>query len=156
LAAGAVLGIATLAVGQGTAAAAAPERFEIRDVQSGTDPADTTCAFPVDYSQVEYGFVDVFTDQNDAFVKAIAHLSLDVTINANGHTLVERDTFTRTFYADGPMKDVGLTVHIKGPGGVVMLDAGQIVYSDTDETVSYMHGAHPQLLGASFCAELGR
>ena len=53
------------------------------------------------------------------------------------------------------MRDTGLTVHIHGPGGgLVMRDAGQIVYSDTDETVSYVRGPHPQLFGAGFCAAL--
>lgn len=54
------------------------------------------------------------------------------------------------------MRDAGLTVHIQGPGGIVMRDAGQIIYSDTDETVADVHGPHPQLFGASFCAVLTR
>jgi hypothetical protein len=97
----------------------------------------------------------VFSDAEGDFVKAIAHIDLDVTISANGKTLVERDTFTRTFYADDTMRDTGLTVHIQGPGGLVMRDAGQIVYSDAAaETVAYVHGPHPQLFGASFCDAL--
>jgi hypothetical protein len=87
-------------------------------------------------------------------VKAMVHINYDATISANGRTLVERDTFTRTFYADGTMRDTGSTVHIQGPGGVVMRDAGQIVYSDSNETVSYVHGPHPQLSGESFCQAL--
>jgi hypothetical protein len=87
-------------------------------------------------------------------VKNIVHIDYDATISANGKTLVERDTFTRTFYADDTMRDAGLTVHIQGPGGLVMRDAGQIVYSDTDETVAYVRGPHPQLFGASFCDAL--
>jgi hypothetical protein len=36
----------------------------------------------------------------------------------------------------------------------VMRDAGQIVYSDSNETVSYVRGPHPQLSGESFCQAL--
>jgi hypothetical protein len=36
-------------------------------------------------------------------VKNIVHIDYDATISANGKTLVERDTFTRTFYADDTM-----------------------------------------------------
>lgn len=33
-----------------------------------------------------------------------------------------------------PLRDVGLTVHIQGAGGLVVRDAGQIVYRDSNET----------------------
>ena len=146
---------AILAVSLASPAVATPPEhgtFIIPD--EGTDPAGTTCAFPVHFSQVERGDFRVFIDGAGNFVKAIVHIDYDATISANGKTLVERDTFTRTFYADDTMRDTGLTVHIQGPGGIVMRDAGQIVYSDTNETVAYVHGPHPQLFGASFCDAL--
>ena len=96
----------------------------------------------------------MFSDGDGHFVKALVHIDYDATISANGKTLVERDTFTRTFYADGTMRDAGLTVHIQGPGGIVLRDAGQVVYRDINETVAYVHGPHPQLFGASFCQAL--
>jgi hypothetical protein len=136
------------------AAATPPEHGTFTIADEGTDPAGTTCAFPVDFSQVERFDFSQFFDRDGNFVKAIVHIDFDVTISANGKTLVERDTFTRTFYADDTMRDTGLTVHIQGPGGLVMRDAGQIVYSDLDETVAYVHGPHPQLFGASFCDAL--
>jgi hypothetical protein len=144
-----ILGFAAPAV------AVTPDRSSFSFSETGTDPAGTTCSFAVDFSQTEYGFFETFVDQNGDFVKAIVHINYDATISANGHTLVEQDMLTRTIYADGTMRDTGLTVHIQGPGGVVMRDAGLIAYSDTSETLAYVRGPHPQLLGASFCAALG-
>jgi hypothetical protein len=137
------------------AAARPPERGTFSFPEEGTDPAGTTCVFPVHFSQVEYGFFHAFFDQDGDFAKAIVHTNYDATISANGKTIVERDTYTRTFYADDTMRDTGLTVHIQGPGGIVIRDAGQIVYSDLNETVAYVRGPHPQLFGVSFCDALG-
>ena len=134
--------------------AAVPERGTFSDSAQGTDPAGTTCAFPVQFAQVEYGFYEVFFDAQGNFVRVQIHTNYDATISANGHVLNERDTFTRTIFADGTMRDVGLTVHILGPSGLVIRDAGQIVYSDTNETLSYVRGPHPQLFGVSFCEAL--
>jgi hypothetical protein len=141
-------------LGASPANAAVPERGTFSDSAQGTDPAGTTCVFPVDFSQVEYGIYDVFTDGAGNVVRVQIHTNYDATISANGHVLSERDTWTRTIHADGTMRDVGLTVHILGPSGLVIRDAGQIVYSDTDETLSYVHGPHPQLFGATFCDAL--
>ena len=120
----------------------------------GTDPAGTTCAFAVDFSQVERLDFRAFFDPDGNFVKNIVHIDYDATISANGKTSSSGTRSPRTFYADDTMRDAGLTVHIQGPGGIVMRDAGQIVYSDFDETVAYVHGPHPQLVGASFCDDL--
>jgi hypothetical protein len=101
----------------------------------------------------EYGFFNLFTDQDGNIVKAIVHTNYDATITANGKTIYERDTYTSTFYPDGSSRDAGLTVHIQGPGGIVQLDAGQIV-RDADDNVLYTHGPHPQLSGETFCSAL--
>jgi hypothetical protein len=138
-----------------SAEAAAPERGYFSFAESGTDPAGTTCDFAVDFSQVESGFFDVYFDRHGDVSKVMIHITYDATISGNGHVLTERDTFTRTLNPDGTVRDAGLTVHIQGPGGVVMRDAGLIAYSDGDETVSYVRGPHPQLAGASFCSALG-
>lgn len=135
------------------AAAVPPERGTFSFAEEGVDPAGTTCAFPVHFSQVEYGFFTTFLDQDGNFVKTIVHLNYDATISANGITLVERDTWTITFYADGTARDVGLTTHIQGPGGIVIRDAGQIVYNP-DGSVNYVRGPHEQLSGVSFCPAL--
>jgi hypothetical protein len=99
-----------------------------------------------------YGFFDVFFDAEGNFVEAIVHTNYDATITANGKTITERDTWTSFFYADGS-RDVGLTVHIQGLGGIVVRDAGQIV-RDPDGNVLYTLGPHEQLSGVSFCPAL--
>jgi hypothetical protein len=109
--------------------------------------------FDVNATEHEYGRFTNFFDKNGNFVKAIVHLNYDATISANGITLVERDTWTATFYADGTSRDTGLTVHIQGPGGIVVRDAGQIVYNP-DGSVNYVRGPHEQLFGVSFCPAL--
>jgi hypothetical protein len=73
-------------------------------------------------------------------------------ISANGHTIYESDRWQEYFYPDGS-RAVGLTVHIKGPGGIVQLDAGQIVFN-ADGTVAYIRGPHPQFEGQTFCSAL--
>jgi hypothetical protein len=134
--------------------AAVPEHGTFDDQESGTDPAGTTCSFAVDFRQDEAGRYTVFFDAAGEFVRVVIHITYDATISANGHVLSEHDTYTRTIYADGTMRDEGLTAHVQGPAGLVIRDAGRIVYSDTDETVSYVRGPHPQLFGADFCAAL--
>jgi len=153
---GAICGVsAILALSLASPAVATPpEHGTLTIPDEGTDPAGTTCTFAVHFSQVERLDFRQFFDGDGNFLKAIVHIDYDATISANGKAIVERDKFTRTFYADDTMRDTGLTVHIQGPGGIVMRDAGQIVYSDTDETVAYVHGPHPQLFGASFCDAL--
>jgi hypothetical protein len=141
-------------VASASAVAAVPEHgtFIVRD--EGTDPAGTTCGLPVHYSQVARGYYRIFSDRNGNFVRTLVHIHYDATISANGITLIERDTFTRTFYADGTMRDAGLTDPLQGPGGIVLRDAGQIIHSDFDETAASLQGPHPQLFAESFCEAL--
>ena len=93
-------------------------------------------------------------DQAGDFAKAIVHSNYDATISANGKTIVERDTWESTYYAGGTSRYTGSSVHIQGPGGIVVRDAGQVVFN-ADGTVSYAHGPHQQLIdGVSFCPAL--
>jgi hypothetical protein len=108
--------------------------------------------FDVMATEHEYGFYEVRVDANGHFVSAIVHQNYDATISANGHTILERDTWTTFASADGT-RDVGLTVHIQGPGGIVVRDAGQIV-SDADGNFEYLRGPHEQFSGVSFCPAL--
>jgi hypothetical protein len=124
--------VLSLLLTAGPAAAVPPERGSFSFSEEGVDPAGTTCAFPVHFSQTEYGSFKVFFDQNGDFDRTVLHINYDAT-----------------------MRDAGLTTHIQGPGGVVLRDAGLIVYSDTEETVAYVRGPHPQLSGESFCPALG-
>jgi hypothetical protein len=108
--------------------------------------------FDVNATQHEYGFFEIFTDKSGNFVRATVHLNYDAWISANGKTIVERDTWTFFLYPDGS-RDVGLTVHIQGPGGIVVRDAGQIV-RDADGNVVSVRGPHEQFSGVSFCPAL--
>ena len=109
--------------------------------------------FDVNATEHEYGFSTFFFDQEGNFVKGIVHVNYDATISANGITLVERDRWTFTAYADGTFRQTGLTAHIQGPGGIVIRDAGQIVFNP-DGSVNYIRGPHEQLSGVSFCPAL--
>jgi len=108
--------------------------------------------FDVNATEHEYGFYQVRVDANGNFISAIVHINYDATISANGHTILERDTWTTFISADGA-RDVGLTVHIQGPGGIVVRDAGQIV-RDADGNFEYLRGPHEQFSGVSFCPAL--
>jgi hypothetical protein len=136
------------------AAAKAPDRGTFDFTNSFTD-TEVCAAFGFDVFvpvEHEYGFFKAFTDRSGNVVRVQVHNNYDAIITANGKTIVERDTWTTFFYPDGS-RDVGNTVHIKGPGGLVIHDAGQIVY-DADGNVLYTHGPHPQLNGVSFCPAL--
>jgi hypothetical protein len=80
----------------------------------------------------------------------LVHQTAFFTISANGHTINEADHWQTFFYPDGSSRQVGLTVHIQGPGGIVQLDAGQIAFNQ-DGSVAYIHGPHPQFEGQTFC-----
>jgi hypothetical protein len=152
---------ATVAAGAvsapGTALAGAPQRFPIDISDAGTDTS--TCGFPVAYTFHEYGTASSFVDNTGSQPSVLLHLHADVTVTANGITLVERDTFSVIVSQDGITRTVGLPTHIQGPGGVVLLDAGELVLQPSDDpnappTVVAVHGPHPQFFGATFCSAL--
>jgi hypothetical protein len=144
---------ATLLLGAGIANAVPPEHgsFSFTDTFVDTE----VCAaegFDVNATQDEDVSFEVFFDQDGNFLRTIAHIDLKFTISANGITLYERDKITLFFYPDGS-REVGLWTHIQGPGGIVLLDAGQLVFN-ADGTLAYLRGPHPQFLGATFCSAL--
>ena len=154
IAVGAVALVAALAAAM-PAGATQPSRGTFDSTDSFTDTEVCAAApwgFDVFVLEHEYGFFDVFFDKQGNVVKVIVHNNYDATITANGKTIHERDTSTTFFYPDGS-REAGLTVHIQGPGGIVQLDAGQIV-RDADGNVLYTHGPHPQLSGETFCPAL--
>lgn len=126
--AAALVGVTALVLCLGPpAGATAPDRGTFDFTNSFTDtevcaaePWGFDVFVPVEH---EYGFFDGFLDRQGNFVKAIVHINYDATITANGKTITERDTWTGFIYPDGS-RDVGLTVHIQGPGGIVVRDAG--------------------------------
>jgi hypothetical protein len=109
-------------------------------------------SFDVTATQHEFGFYDVVFDAGGDFVRAIVHNNYDAWISANGRTIVERDTWTTFLDPDGA-RQAGLTVHIQGPGGIVVRDAG-LVFDDATGSVIAVRGPHEQLSGVSFCPAL--
>jgi hypothetical protein len=152
----AALGVGA-AVGSGsTAHATPPEHF---DYDFDAEFVDTeTCAaepwgFDISATQHEHGEVTIFFDEEGNFVRGVNHLDLRFNISANGITLIERDRFNIFFDEDGH-REVGLWTHIQGPAaGIVLLDAGQLVF-DADDNLVRAPGRHPQFFGASFCDAL--
>ena len=149
----AVAGCAVAAlVGAVPAQAAVPDHGTFSSTEDYVD--DEVCApegFSVSVHQVEVGDFRVFLDADGDFIRAIVHTSYVADITAHGITIHESDRWQSFFYPDGSSRDVGLTVHIKGPGGIVQQDAGQIGFND-DGSVAYVHGPHPQALGETFCS----
>lgn len=133
--------------------ATVPERGTFDETDAFVDTE--VCAdwgFDVQATEHEYGTVTGFLDRHGDFVRGNAHFNYDATISANGKTIVERDTWT-VFFSPNSFREVGLTVHIQGPGGIVVRDAGQVIYN-ADGTVAFTHGPHEQLNGVSFCPAL--
>jgi hypothetical protein len=141
----------------GTASAVTPFRGSFDDTQVFVDSEVCAAApwgFDVNVVQHEYGFFDVFFNQDGSFAKLISHVNYDATISANGKTIVERDTWAFTFYPDETARVTGSTVHIQGPGGIVVRDAGQVVFN-ADGSINYARGPHQQLIdNVSFCPAL--
>ena len=140
-----------LAIVASPAQAAVPDHGTSFFTQHFVD--DGTCTFSLDVTETATDdFVDFF-NSDGSFRQAIVHLDIRYIISGNGHTIYERDRFQEFFYPDGS-REVGLTVHILGPGGIVQLDAGQIVFNE-DGSVAYIRGPHPQFEGqTSFCSAL--
>jgi hypothetical protein len=137
-------------------AAATPERgYFDNGFNSFVDTevcADAPWQFDVNATEHEYGFYDVFFRADGSVGHVVVHLNYDAWISANGKTIVERDTWTLLINEDGS-RDVGLTVHIQGVGGIVVRDAGQIV-RDAEGNFLYLRGPHEQFSNVSFCPAL--
>jgi hypothetical protein len=151
-----VLGAALLFAG--TASAAKPFRGSFDDTLAFVDSEVCAAApwgFDVNVVQHVYGFFEVFSFNPDGSeAEGRVHINYDATISANGKTIVERDTWEITSYPDGSDRFTGSSHHIQGPGGIVLRDAGQVVFN-ADDSVNYAHGPHPVLIdGVSFCPAL--
>jgi len=149
---GAVLVAALLFAGAASASTPFKGTFDDTEVFVDSDYC-AAWGFDVHVVQHEFGFFEVFFNQDGTFAKLTRHVKYDALISANGKTLVERDTWVRTFYADGTTRLTGSSAHIQGPG-IILRDAGQIVFN-ADGSVSYSHGPHPQRIDdVRFCPSL--
>jgi hypothetical protein len=134
-----------------TASASPPDRGSFSSHNVFVD--SEVCApegFSVDVVEDEVGTFQVFYDRSGDEAFIAVHIDYRAVISANGHTIVERDKWTDTYYPDGSARTVGLTVHVQGPGGIVQRDAGQIVFG-ADGSVQAIHGPHPQFEGQTWC-----
>jgi hypothetical protein len=151
----AAAGVVTVVVAPANASASPPDRgtFSTHDVFVDSD----VCApegFPVNVVQDETGTFRAHFDRTGAVAFFQVHIDYRAVISANGHTIVERDKWTDTFYPDGTARTVGNTVHIQGLGpGLVQHDAGQIIFN-SDGSVAAINGPHPQFEGQTFCYAL--
>jgi hypothetical protein len=80
----------------------------------------------------------------------------DVHENADtGFTLTETDHVTETTTADGQVKDVGVFWHLRTTDGkLVVVQAGQIVFSATGEVLKVTPSINPDN-AAVICPALG-
>jgi hypothetical protein len=146
--------VAVMAAAPAVASATPPTSFTFDTSGSGTDP--DVCAaygFVVNNYDHMYGTVRSYYSGGGTFTGFTAFVNNDVTISANGKTLYERDRFVFFYNADGSSRSIGLETHIQGPGGIVLLDAGRLVFAP-DGTVVAVDGPHPQFFGATFCGAL--
>lgn len=151
----AALGAAAAVVAPATASASPPDHGTFSSHEVFVD--SEVCApegFSVDVVEDEVARFRVFFDRTGAEAFVAVHVDYRAVISANGQTIVERDKWKDTFYADGTSRTVGDTVHIQGAGpGLVQHDAGQIIFN-ADGSVAAIHGPHPQFEGQTFCFAL--
>lgn len=138
-------------------ASAATDRVIHGTVSVVDDFVDEEVCAPEGFSpsvhEVEDNDYTVLLDAEGNLVHSLVHVTYTADITANGITLHEVDRWTEMYYADGSHQTVGLTVHVKGPGGLVQLDAGRIVFN-ADGTVASISGPHPQFEGQTWCFAL--
>ena len=151
----AAAGVGTALVAPASASASPPDHGTFASHEVFVD--SEVCApegFSVDVVEDEVGDFAAFFDRTGAVSFFVVHVDYRAIISANGHTIVERDKWKDTFYADGTARTVGNSVHIQGVGpGLVQHDAGQIVFNE-DGSVAAIHGPHPQFEGQTFCFAL--
>lgn len=141
------------------AVALPPEQDSFEFVDEFTD--EESCGFAIDVSFVGQGTERLFFDQNGDLDKIILNLSDRGTVTnpANGKTLKGRDAWTVIVEFENG-EDVGssiagLVFHLNAPGGgIVLIDAGRLVFDDTGLVV--VNGPHQLLEGdfAALCAAL--
>lgn len=110
--------------------ASVPDHGSLSSTEVLVDPdVRAPQGFAVNVIQTETGFFRGLLAANGSVVKVQVHQSYDATISANRNTIYETDRWSTDLYSDGSSRQVGLTVHIKGPGGIVQLDAGQVQFN---------------------------
>lgn len=111
------------------------------------------CDFPLKVRMTESGHYTTYFNADGSEKQLVIHRSVKFVIEANGRTLLERDRFQLFITPDGSTHEVGLHTHILGEHGLVLRDAGHVLFNP-DGSVEYIHGPHPQFLGQTFCSAL--
>ena len=116
-----------------------------------------TCDFPIvvtlDYS---IGRHDLY-DRSGQFRQGFLVVNIVGTDSANGVTLAESEHYVIHSFADGTVKETGLTARATLPGGgLVVRDAGTFARYP-DGSVAMVRGPHPILGGDTdeYCAAFG-
>lgn len=143
------------------AVAVPPETSSFEFVDEFTD--EEACDFPVDVRFVGGGTERLFFDKDGNLKKVIVNLSDNGTATnpANGKTVKGHDAWTIIveFENGEPVTDttVGLVFHFNAPGhGIVLIDAGRVVFDLQTSEVVVVNGPHQALEGdfAALCAAL--
>jgi hypothetical protein len=135
----------------GAAVANAPAHGSYSFTDSFVD--DEYCAFPLEVTQQESAHYTRYFNADGSDARLVIHVTVHFTIEANGRTLSENDRYQLFITPDGSTREVGLHTHTRGEHGLVLRDAGHVLFNP-DGSVAFIRGPHPQFLGADFCDAL--
>ena len=144
--------IALLGAAGPVAAAAKPFQTLFAYTETFTDP--DACAaegLVLDVVERVHGVYLEWDAEDGTFQRATVSVDVEFDIAAdNGVTLYEKDHVVRQLATDG-YREIGLWEHVRGPNGIVVIDAGQLVF-DADGNVVFEPGQHDFFNGeTSFC-----
>lgn len=148
------LGVAPAHAATSTATSGAQTRHgTFTEADEGDDP-DTCAAFGFSFHvvvSVTYTF-NLLVDSSGDFVRGFVHHDQAVTFTGpTGKTIYESDHFNESFFPDGTSTLTGNSQRNYATNGVLLRDAGRIVFDASGNPAS-VAGPHPfQIDGATFC-----
>ena len=148
---GTVLGVFAPVAGSTAAWADGPQHVKSTFTFDDTAPAGTFCDFAL--RSMGTGSDNVVTTPNNT----IDHVHLQVTHTNldTGFTLTENDYFTMVTAAGGQTRLVGIVWHLRNADGkLVVVHAGQIVFSATGELLKFTPNMNPDD-AAVICPAMG-
>jgi hypothetical protein len=139
------------------AGAEASAPIQVRMTQPVVFSDTDTCGFQIDVNLQADVVGQIFLDAQGNPDHATFEQGVVGTDTAKGVTLRDAVHYVDHFDSLGGDRQVGLTFHVQGAGGgVVLRDAGYIAINP-DGSTAFVHGPHPFLAGdtAAFCAAFG-